>query len=101
MKRKGFHPFGSLVFLLFLPGLAQPNLQAQIDRGGVVGTVTDSSGALYSARRHSHNNEYQNESINQTHYRCQRQLHGQPATYRDLHGDSRERGVSKNPAVES
>jgi len=46
MKRKGFHPFGSLVFLLFLPGLAQSNLRAQVDRGGVVGTVTDSSGAL-------------------------------------------------------
>ena len=46
MKRKGFHPFGSLVLLLFLPGLAQSNLRAQVDRGGVVGTVTDSSGAL-------------------------------------------------------
>ena len=46
MKRKGFRPFGSLVFLLFLPGLAQSNLRAQVDRGGVVGTVTDSSRAV-------------------------------------------------------
>src|SRR5216117_4095510 len=46
MKRKGFHPFGSLVLLLFLPGLAQSNLRAQVDRGGVVGTVTDSSRAV-------------------------------------------------------
>jgi len=56
MKRKGFRPFGSLVFLLFLPGLAQSNLRAQVDRGGVVGTVTDSSGALVPGVIITHHN---------------------------------------------
>src|SRR5436309_15361214 len=46
MKRKGFHPLSVLVLLLFLLGLSPSNLWAQVDRGGVVGTVTDSSGAL-------------------------------------------------------
>ncbi|PYV39184.1 MAG: hypothetical protein DMG06_23820, partial [Acidobacteria bacterium] len=46
MKRKGFHPHGVLVLLLFLVGLIQSNLWAQVDRGGIVGTVSDSSGAV-------------------------------------------------------
>src|SRR5436309_16140698 len=46
MKRKGFHPLSVLVLLLFLLGLSPSNLWAQVDRGGIVGTVTDSSGAV-------------------------------------------------------
>src|SRR2546430_2708058 len=46
MKRKGFHPHGVLVLLPFLVGCSQSNLWAQVDRGGIVGTVSDSSGAV-------------------------------------------------------
>src|SRR5436309_11646658 len=46
MKRSFFQPMNMLFLILSLLSLNRADLFAQVDRGGIVGTITDSSGAV-------------------------------------------------------
>ncbi|PYV89077.1 MAG: hypothetical protein DMG05_14460, partial [Acidobacteria bacterium] len=46
MKRSFFQPTNMLFLIFCLLSLNRSNLFAQVDRGGIVGTITDSSGAV-------------------------------------------------------
>src|SRR5213592_3103621 len=46
MKRSFFQPMNMLFLILCLLSLNRADLFAQVDRGGIVGTITDSSGAV-------------------------------------------------------
>src|SRR5436309_15794229 len=46
MKRSFFQPMNMLFLILSLLSLNRADLFAQVDRGGIVGTITDSIGAV-------------------------------------------------------